>query len=141
MSELFPTKTIALEYVSCTEQSREYEFNRWYNKVYIPDLLKTVGIANVYRYRHVAPELGEGQVRYLTVFRIMSDDAWKLMHRVRQLLGVKPVCVADRLYRHGSRRPELLLYRDASQLRFAEQRSRSRDCVSLILRAVPFAHL
>ena len=84
MSELFPTKTIALEYVSCTEQSREYEFNRWYNKVYIPNLLQTHGIANVYRYRHVAPELSEGQVRYLTVFRIVSDDPWGLMRKVTQ---------------------------------------------------------
>jgi len=84
MSELFPTKTIALEYVSCTEQSREYEFNRWYNRVYIPDLMQTHGIAGVYRYRHVASELREGQVRYLTLFRIVSDDAWGLMQKVTQ---------------------------------------------------------
>jgi hypothetical protein len=84
MSELFPTKTIALEYVSCTEQSREYEFNWWYDKVYIPDLLQTPGIAAVYRYRNVASELGEGQVRYLTLFRIVSNDAWSLMQRVIQ---------------------------------------------------------
>ena len=82
MSELFPTKTIALEYVSCTDQSREYEFNLWYNKVSIPDLLQTPGIANVYRYRNTASELREGQVRYLTLFRIVSDDPWGLMQKV-----------------------------------------------------------
>jgi hypothetical protein len=69
MSELFPTKTIALEYVSCTEQSREYEFNWWYDKVYIPDLLQTPGIAAVYRYRTLNPKPKEGEPQYLALVR------------------------------------------------------------------------
>lgn len=82
MSELFPAKTIALVYTSCTESTREYEFNHWYNKRYIPDLMKEPGIENVYRYRNIAPELREGQARYLTLFRIHSDDPWNLMQEV-----------------------------------------------------------
>ena len=82
MSELFPTRTIALEYLDCTDQLREYEFNHWYNKVHIPDLLETSGIENVYRYRNVAKELREGQARYLTLYRIDSDDPWDLMQNV-----------------------------------------------------------
>jgi hypothetical protein len=53
MSELFPAKTIALQFLSCTEPSREYEFNHWYNQVRIPNLRLTLGIENVYRYRNV----------------------------------------------------------------------------------------
>ncbi len=84
MSELLPTKTLALEYVDCTDPSREYEFNRWYNKVHVPDLLHTPGITSVHRYGNVATELREGQARYLTLYRINSDDAWGLMQKVTQ---------------------------------------------------------
>lgn len=82
MSEQFPTKTIALVYTSCTDGTREYEFNRWYNKLYIPDLMNEPGIENVYRYRNIAPELREGQARYLTLFKIHSDDPWNLMEKI-----------------------------------------------------------
>lgn len=81
MSELFPTKTIAMVYTSCMDNAREYEFNRWYNKLYIPDLMKEPGIENVYRYRNMAPELREDQARYLTLFRLHSDDPWGLMQK------------------------------------------------------------
>lgn len=84
MSELFPTRTIALEYVDCTDQSREYEFNRWYNKVHIPDLVQTPGVMNVYRYRNMAKETREGQARYLSLYRIGSEDPWGLMQKVTQ---------------------------------------------------------
>jgi hypothetical protein len=82
MSELFPTKTIAIEYLSCTDESRAYEFNRWYKEVHIPDLLKTPGIANVYRYRNMTEDLKEGQPRYISLYRLDSDDPWSLMQKV-----------------------------------------------------------
>jgi hypothetical protein len=84
VSELLPTKTLALEYVDCTDPSREYEFNHWYNRVHVPDLLQTPGITSVHRYRNVAAELREGQARYLTLYRINSEDPWGLMQRVTQ---------------------------------------------------------
>ena len=86
MSELFPTKTVALEYTSCTNPSREYEFNHWYNKIRLPDLLQTPGIISVHRYRSIAEELVEQlvevQARYVTLYRISSDDPWSLMQEV-----------------------------------------------------------
>jgi len=74
MSELFPTKTIALEYLHCTDASREYEFNHWCNRVYLPNNLSTPGVVNIYRYRNVAKELRDGQARYLNIYRIISCD-------------------------------------------------------------------
>ncbi len=79
MSELFPARTIALVYTSCMDNAREYAFNRWYNTQYIPNLMKEPGIDGVYRYRNVAPELREGQSRYLTLLRLHSDDPWRLV--------------------------------------------------------------
>jgi hypothetical protein len=94
MSELFPTKTIAIEVLSCTDPSRESEFNRWYDKFHIPDLRETPGIKGVYRYRDMQPSFGElavpyknpagDLVRYLTVYRIDSDDPWGLMQKVKE---------------------------------------------------------
>lgn len=94
MSELFPTKTIAVEVLSCTDASRESEFNWWYDKVHIPDLRQNPGIVNVYRYRDMLPNLGElaasfmapeGEpVRYLTLYRINSDDPWGLMQKIKE---------------------------------------------------------
>ena len=79
MSELFPARTIALVYTDCIDNAREYEFNRWYNKQYIPDLMEVPGIDGIYRYRNMASELREGQARYLTLSRLHSDDPWRLM--------------------------------------------------------------
>ncbi len=50
MSELFPTRTIAVEVVSCTNDSRMWEFNYWHDKALIPALRKIRGVAGVYRY-------------------------------------------------------------------------------------------
>ena len=96
MSELLPTRTVALEYVDCTDPTREYEFNRWYNKVHVPDLEMTRGIVSVYRYRNVATELREGQARYLTIYRINSDDPWGLMQEL-SLEGNKKMAEQGRM--------------------------------------------
>jgi hypothetical protein len=82
MSELFPTRTITIEYLSCTDESRAYEFNRWFKEVHIPDLLQTPGIANVYRYRNMTEDLKEGQPRYISLYRLDSEDPWSLMEKV-----------------------------------------------------------
>lgn len=82
MSELFPAKTIALVYTDCTDDSRGYQFSHWYNKLYIPSLMENPGIEGIYRYRNMAAELREGQARYLTLFRLHSDDPWHLMQEI-----------------------------------------------------------
>jgi hypothetical protein len=82
MSELLPTKSIALDYHDCTDPAREYEFNHWYNRIHIPALEATPGIESVTRYRNTTDELREGQTRYLTVYRISADDPWALMQQV-----------------------------------------------------------
>lgn len=99
MSELFPAKTIGIEVLTCTDPSREAEFNRWYDKVHIPVLRATPGIQSVHRYRDLQPEnrleFGDllstwawpkehGGNRYLTLYRIYSDDPWGLMQKVKK---------------------------------------------------------
>jgi hypothetical protein len=94
MSELFPAKSIAVEVVICTDPTREFEFNYWHDKVRIPNLRKKDGIVDVYRYRDVRPDLGDGFkglmdvagefARYLTLYRINDPDPWGLMQQIKQ---------------------------------------------------------
>lgn len=94
MSELFPTKSIAIEVVSCTDASKIRVFNRWFDQKRLPDLKATPGIVDVYRYLDIEPDLGDLAVgrfapapgsprRYLNLYRIDSKDPWAVMQRVK----------------------------------------------------------
>ncbi|MFH1650525.1 MAG: hypothetical protein ABID87_00255 [Chloroflexota bacterium] len=98
MSEKFPTRTVGLEVVSCTDPAREAEFFWWFRKVHIPDLKATPGIVDVYRYRDIQYDFssvpnnfGRGFMtpegvpsRYLTLLRINSEDPWALMQQIKE---------------------------------------------------------
>lgn len=95
MSELFPAKSIAVEVMSCTDQARISEFNRWYDTVHLRTLRDTPGIVDVYRYRDMQPDLGElagarfaapegRPVRYVTLYRINAEDPWAVMRTVKE---------------------------------------------------------
>jgi hypothetical protein len=95
MSELFPAKSIAIETVSCTDASKTRLFNRWFDQWYLPELKATPGIVDAYRYRDVEPDLGPlgvgrfapsagSPTRYLTLYRIDSDDPWAVMQQMEQ---------------------------------------------------------
>ena len=94
MSELFPAKTIAIEVLSCTDSNRIREFNRWYDKIHVPELRDAPGIVDVYRYLDIQADFGElgarfmapkgSPARYLTVYRIDSEDPWDVMQRIKE---------------------------------------------------------
>ena len=94
MSELFPAKSIGIEVVNCTDQSKIRLFNRWFDQRHLGQLKKTPGVVDVYRYLDVEPNLGDlagsrfaavpgSPVRYLTFYRIDSDDPWGVMQQVK----------------------------------------------------------
>ncbi len=94
MSELFPTKTLAIEVVSCTDESRMWEFNYWHDRSLLPALRNIRGIVDVYRYRDMLIDWGDhadrwsapkgAPTRYLNVYRINSGDPWGLMQEVKE---------------------------------------------------------
>jgi hypothetical protein len=63
---------------NCTDESREDEFNKWYDEVHIPDVMTTPGLVKASRY--MSEELGsyEGG-KYLAVYEIETDDIDKTM--------------------------------------------------------------
>ena len=63
---------------NCTDESREDEFNKWYDEVHIADIMATPGFVKADRY--VSGELSSyGAGRYLAIYEIETDDIGKTM--------------------------------------------------------------
>jgi hypothetical protein len=94
VSELFPARSIGIELLHCTDQSRIRDFNRWYDKIHIPELKASPGIVDAYRYLDIQPDFGEmgarimaapgSPPRYLTLYRINDPDPWAVMQQVKK---------------------------------------------------------
>jgi hypothetical protein len=94
MSEMFPTKTIAIEVVSCTDNTKTWQFNFWHDRTLLPALRNIRGVANVYRYRDMLLDWAEhspkwnappgAPTRYLNFYRLNTRDPWALMQEVRE---------------------------------------------------------
>ena len=92
MSELFPAKSIAIEVVGCTDPTQMREFSRWFDLHYVPELMRTPGVVDVYRYLDMQADFGpigarfmapkEAPPRYLTLYRIDDDDPWAVTQKI-----------------------------------------------------------
>ena len=58
----------------CKEPGREEEFNRWYNRVHLPDVCATGLVRDPSRYRNIAPTLNPGEGRYLALYETDQED-------------------------------------------------------------------
>lgn len=68
-------KSIMLSLVDPVSPERDEDFNRWFNEVHGPEVLKLEGISSLTRYRAVAqflPESDQPMYRYLAVYEV--DD-------------------------------------------------------------------
>ncbi len=67
---------------NCTDKAREADFNEWYDKIDLPDVLETAGFIKATRYkcesalnqRYDRIEFPEGKGRYLALYEIETDD-------------------------------------------------------------------
>jgi hypothetical protein len=57
---------------NCADPLKEDEFNEWYNKTHLPDMLETPGVVRAVRYQRIDPS--EGQAKYLALYEIETDD-------------------------------------------------------------------
>jgi hypothetical protein len=57
---------------NCTDATREAEFNEWYDKIHLPDVLETPGFIRATRYENAEP--AEGQAKFLALYEIETDD-------------------------------------------------------------------
>ncbi len=57
------------------DPKREAEFNDWYNKTHLPDVLQTPGFVRATRYESIEPVAGKG--KFLCAYEIETDDLEK----------------------------------------------------------------
>ena len=75
-------EAVLLVYTYCTDPAREDEFNRWYDDVHIPDVLKAPHIVGATRYRLSGPPPrngGEPHATYLAIYQLDTDDTRGVM--------------------------------------------------------------
>jgi len=65
-----------------TDPSREDEFNEWYSKVHLPELLDVPGFTRARRYK-VAAGADPAVREYVTVYEIEADDLHAPMKELR----------------------------------------------------------
>ena len=63
--------------VNCADEARETEFNEWYDKIHIPDVLETPGFIRATRYENTKPS--EGEAKFLATYEIETDDIDRFM--------------------------------------------------------------
>jgi hypothetical protein len=79
-------------------QGREQEYNDWYQKVHLPDLLTVPGYTSAQRFRlsrmHTALS-GEVPFPYLAIYNIETDDIDAVLAGMKRLKG--KIVVSDAL--------------------------------------------
>jgi hypothetical protein len=86
MSELFPARTIVLEYLSVADSTlmSDDEFLRWHETLRLPELIKTGSIAAATLYRNLKESLKEDQPRYLVIYRLDATDTETAQNEIVQ---------------------------------------------------------
>lgn len=70
-------------FANCKDPAREDEFNRWYDTVHVPDVVRTPGVLNGQRYACVHQRYGEAQ--YIAVYELETSDFKKLDDDLRTM--------------------------------------------------------
>lgn len=101
-------KWVLFAYTDCAEAAREREFNEWYDKVHVPDILQMSGFISATRYVNINPKVTSD--KFLAIYEVESDDMDKTVEalkergaqlekqgRVTDLLIVGPIVVYRQL--------------------------------------------
>ena len=65
----------------------EEKFNKWYNEVHIPMLMKFKGISEVTRYK--LPKDSDEYPKYLTIYKFDNQDAFKAFATCPEMAAVQ----------------------------------------------------
>jgi hypothetical protein len=66
------TKWLFVVETNCADAAREVEFNEWYDKTHLPDVLETPGFIRATRYENTEPS--EGEAKFLATYEIETAD-------------------------------------------------------------------
>jgi hypothetical protein len=76
-------KYLLFAFSDCKDPSREKEFNDWYNKMHIPDMLEVPGMIKATRWMSAESKPGEYR-KYLAMYELETDDIHKFDQKVRE---------------------------------------------------------
>ncbi|MFC2039074.1 DUF4286 family protein, partial [Chloroflexota bacterium] len=65
-------KWLLLVGTNSSDPEKEKEFNDWYDKIHIPDVLETPGFIGATRWENPSPQ--EGEAKFLAFYEIETDD-------------------------------------------------------------------
>ena len=88
------TNQFALLVLSNPIQGREQEFNDWYDRVHVPDLLKIPGVAQAQRYEVMPAQ--DSPHRYLAVYDIDGDPT-DVLAELNRRVGAGEVSISESL--------------------------------------------
>ena len=80
-------KWVYIVYTNCLDPAREKEFNDWYDKVHLPDVLETRGFRRATRYEKREPAEGEG--KFLALYEVETEDMEQTMARHQENVAKK----------------------------------------------------
>jgi len=73
---------------NCTDETRDSEFNKWYDEVHVPDVLSSSGFKSAARY--IIKDRVKDKGKYLATYEIETDDIKRTMEAfVRNIEGKK----------------------------------------------------
>lgn len=75
-------KWALLAYTDCTDSAREGEFNEWYDKVHLPDVLQMPSFVSATRYVNIDPKVTSD--KFLAIYEVESDDIDKTMETLKK---------------------------------------------------------
>jgi hypothetical protein len=76
---------------------KESEFNEWYDKVHVPDVLRVPGFVAAQRFKLAGPQLNDAPRphRYLALYEIDTDDIQASIDELRRRAGTAEMLISD----------------------------------------------
>lgn len=80
-----------------TTPGQEAEYNEWYNKIHIPDVLNVPGFVAAQRFKLAEAQFGDGPHahRYLALYEIETDDAKASLKELEKRVGTADMVMSD----------------------------------------------
>lgn len=80
-------------------EGKQEEFNDWYDRIHIPDLLKIPEIKTAERFRLSGPQKMEGALpwQYMALYRIETDDLSRVISIIKERAGTALMPLTDSL--------------------------------------------
>jgi hypothetical protein len=82
---------------------KEAEYNDWYNKVHIPDVLNVKGMVGAQRFRLADQQMGgQPQHRYLALYEIETDNLQETLDDLKSRSGTADMVLTDAIDLKGA---------------------------------------